>query len=155
MNNIEKQDINKPIGTIKQETIQGSMNKKIKEILFKNAWIKKILENLQFEIAEGFITEEEVAKIVKSEILKGEKMWGKRGIIKKNVKEIINKRIQKIIDEKVKETFFKNTQTEIIEKNLQSEIAQGLITKKDIAEIIKSEIEEARRMNWPPKSGHF
>ena len=146
MNNIEKQDVNKPIGIIKQETIQGSINKKIEEILFKNAWIKNILENLQFEIAEGFITEEEVAKIVKSEIFKGEKMWGKGEIIKKNVKEIINKRIQEKIDKKVEETFFKNAWTKKILENLQSEIAQGLITEKDIAEIIKSEIEEARRM---------
>ena len=74
MKNIEKQNINKPIGTIEQETTQKSMSEELKATLLGITWTTLLKAELKSAIAKGHITEEEIAKTVESEIKKARGM---------------------------------------------------------------------------------
>ena len=74
MNNIEKQDVNKPIGTIKQETTQKSMSEELKATLLEITWTTLLKAELESAIKKGHTTEEEITETVKSEIKKARGM---------------------------------------------------------------------------------
>ena len=74
MNNIEKQDVNKPIGIIKQKPTQKSMSEELKATLLGITWTTLLKAELKSAIKKGLITEEEITETVKSEIKKARGM---------------------------------------------------------------------------------
>lgn len=74
MNNIEKQDVNKPIGIIKQKPTQKSMSQEFEATLLKITWTTLLEAELKWAIKKGLITKEGIAKTVESEIKKARGM---------------------------------------------------------------------------------